>query len=46
MYGRLSFVAETHRHSAVAADGEHEAEDQASVDAISLEWANASGATW
>ncbi|MEE6286426.1 antitoxin MazE family protein [Georgenia sp. MJ173] len=32
------FVAEAHRQSAAIAASEHEADDQAFVDAISVEW--------
>lgn len=32
------FVAEAHRQSALIASSEHEADDQAFVDAISVEW--------
>jgi hypothetical protein len=32
------FVAESHRQSAVIAVSEHEADDQAFVDAISVDW--------
>ena len=32
------FVAQAHRQSAVVATGEHEAADQAFVDAISVDW--------
>ncbi|GFG75885.1 antitoxin MazE family protein [Mycobacterium botniense] len=33
------FAAEAHRQSAVIAASEHEADDQAFVDAISVDWA-------
>lgn len=32
------FVAEAHRQSALIAASEHEADDQASVDAITADW--------
>lgn len=32
------FAAEAHRQSAAVADSDHEAEDQAFVDAISVDW--------
>ncbi|MFZ2526298.1 MAG: antitoxin MazE family protein [Rhodococcus sp. (in: high G+C Gram-positive bacteria)] len=32
------FVAEAHRQSAAVAAGEHETDDQAFVDAISVDW--------
>lgn len=32
------FVAEAHRQSAVVAASEHDAEDQAFVDALSVDW--------
>ena len=34
------FVAEAHRQSAAIAASEHESEDQAFVDAISVDWAD------
>ena len=37
------FVAEAHRQSAAIAASEHEADDQAFVDAISVDWATAEG---
>jgi hypothetical protein len=33
------FVAEAHRQSVVIAASEHEADDQAFIDAISVDWA-------
>jgi Protein of unknown function (DUF3018) len=37
------FVAEAHRQSAAIAASEHEADDQAFVDAVSVDWATADG---
>ena len=38
------FVAEAHRQSAaIAAASEHEADDQAFIDAVSVDWATAKG---
>jgi Protein of unknown function (DUF3018) len=37
------FVAEAHRQSAAIAASEHEVDDQAFVDAISVDWAAAEG---
>lgn len=37
------FVAEAHRQSAAIAASEHEADDQAFVDAISVDWATVEG---
>lgn len=34
------FAAEAHRQSAVIATSEHEADDQAFVDSISVDWAD------
>jgi hypothetical protein len=38
------FVAQAHRQSAVIAASEHEADDQAFVDAVCVDWATAEGA--
>lgn len=37
------FVAEAHRQSALIAASEHEADDQAFVDAVSVDWADEAG---